>query len=134
MKYLFSILIFLIQFKANCENFPLEKITHATACYGIGLSTNLIFKNKVTPKQLFTLTFAVPFTIGAGKEGYDHLMGKQFSIDDMKANFIGSISAALFAQIVENFKHRVKGKPFFFGITDAQRLERNKNKLDISNL
>jgi len=133
VKYFFYILFF-ISLIGRSENFPLDKITHATACYGIGLSTNIILKDKVKPKKLFTLTFAVPMTIGVGKEGVDYLQGKPFSLDDLKANFIGSITAAVFCQIVQNFKNKPKGQKFFFGTTDAERLERNKNKIDFSNL
>lgn len=130
----FIYILLLISFTCKSENFPLDKLLHVTGCYGTGLSTNIILKEKVKPKALFTLTFAVPFTIGLSKESLDYLKGGPFNLGDIKANFIGSITAALFCQVVQNFKNKPKGQKFFFGTTDAERLERNKNKLDVSNL
>ncbi len=133
MKLFFYILILICAFTCNAQ-ITLDKYAHGVTCSAIGFATNKVCEKKLNNKQLFTATALVPITIGAGKEYVGYLNGKPFSIGDMKANCAGAILTALFCQVVYNFQHKPKGKLFFFGITDQQRLERNKNKIDYSDL
>ena len=127
-----TLLLILLSFKLSAD-IPLDKFVHTLGCYSAGATTNIVLKGKVSDKALFNYTFFVPMTIGVGKECLDRLRGGQFSFGDIKADFIGAISAAVICRIIENFKSKKKGE-WFFGITDKEKLERNKEKINWSDL
>ena len=105
--YLIAFLfMFLQECKSQTEIKNIDKWAHFGFCYGISQTTYKIVDDK---KQAFTIAFLTPMAIGTAKEGIDYLKGGKFSLNDLKANFMGALFGTFTYKVIINYKNRNKG-------------------------